>query len=276
MSDGPLRVMTWNLWWRFGPWEQRHPAIVETIRHAAPDVVCLQEVWATEESDQLDVLGGALGMFTIRDDPVFHGGLAFGNAVMSRWPLERIGFVRLPNREGEPGHRSVVAASVDTPWGMWPVASAHLDHRFDASATRSLQMRRLMELGAAWRGNHERDLPLILGIDVNAVPDSDEVRMATGRRPGVEGIVFSDSWEQVGQGPGHTWRRGNPYVADSAWPDRRIDYLLVSWPRPKPVGNPVRIERAGIAPVDVDGVPVVPSDHAALGGAFVVPLSGSA
>jgi len=276
MSDRSLRVMTWNLWWRFGPWEQRLPAIIETIRNAAPDVVCLQEAWATEEADQLDLLGDALDMSAIRDDPMFHGGLAFGNAVMSRWPLERIGFERLPTRQGESGHRSVVGASVDTPWGEWPLASTHLDHRFDASATRSLQVRRLMELAAQWRGNCERDLPLILGGDLNAVPDSDEVRMATGRRPGVEGIVFSDSWEQVGQGPGHTWRRGNPYVADSAWPDRRIDYLLVSWPRPKPVGNPVRVERAGIAPVDVDGVPVVPSDHAALVGDFVVPRPGSA
>ena len=27
-----VRVMTWNLWWRFGPFEQRLTAIVETIR----------------------------------------------------------------------------------------------------------------------------------------------------------------------------------------------------------------------------------------------------
>ena len=37
--------MTWNLWWRFGNWEQRQRAIVDTIREADPDVVCLQEVW---------------------------------------------------------------------------------------------------------------------------------------------------------------------------------------------------------------------------------------
>ena len=33
-----MRVMTWNLWWRFGAWEQRQRAIVETIRRADPDV----------------------------------------------------------------------------------------------------------------------------------------------------------------------------------------------------------------------------------------------
>ncbi|CAN5598450.1 hypothetical protein BH23ACT3_BH23ACT3_21470 [soil metagenome] len=42
-----LRVMTWNLWWRFGDWERRAPAIVEVLRQQDPDVVCLQEVGAS-------------------------------------------------------------------------------------------------------------------------------------------------------------------------------------------------------------------------------------
>jgi len=51
-----LRVMTWNLWWHFGPWEARQRLIVDTIRDAAPDVVCLQEVWSDESTDQVDDL----------------------------------------------------------------------------------------------------------------------------------------------------------------------------------------------------------------------------
>ena len=46
-----LRVMTWNLWWRFGPFERRRPAILEVIRAADPDVLCLQEVWSDRSSD---------------------------------------------------------------------------------------------------------------------------------------------------------------------------------------------------------------------------------
>ena len=34
-----MRVVTWNLWWRFGPWEARFPAIQETIRRLDPDVL---------------------------------------------------------------------------------------------------------------------------------------------------------------------------------------------------------------------------------------------
>ena len=56
------------------------------------------------------------------------------------------------------------------------------------------------------------------------------------------------------------WSAANPYLADSTMPERRIDYLLVSWPRPRPLGNPMRCWLAGVAPVDG----VQPSDHYAV------------
>ena len=40
------RVVTWNLWWRFGDWSRRLDAIGAVLADAAPDVVGLQEVWA--------------------------------------------------------------------------------------------------------------------------------------------------------------------------------------------------------------------------------------
>jgi len=261
----PLRVMTWNLWWHFGPWEQRQRLLVDTIRSVDPDVVCLQEVWSDESADQLDDLAGALGLETVRTDPVFYSGQSFGNAVMSRWPIERIADEVLPRSDGQPSHRRVVAAVVDTPFGRWPFASTHLDHRFDRSADRVAQIVRLMERAHEWRGDPAADLPLIVGADLNAVPDTDEVRTATGRSAGVDGIVFSDVWDQVGEGPGHTWLRDCPYSADSAWPNRRLDYLLVSWPRPKPTGNPIRTWTVGRR----DAGDVWPSDHLGVVADFV-------
>jgi hypothetical protein len=77
-------------------------------------------------------------------------------------------------------------------------------------------------------------------------------------------VVLSDVWEQVGDGAGITWDRRNPDVAESAWPDRRIDQLMVSWPRPKPIGNPLRAWLAADGPVEVAGASVWPSDHAAV------------
>jgi hypothetical protein len=51
-----------------------------------------------------------------------------------------------------------------------------------------------------------------------------------------------------------------PYQADTAWPNRRLDYVFVSWPRPKPLGNPLRAHLAG---TDAIGE-LHPSDHAAV------------
>jgi endonuclease/exonuclease/phosphatase family metal-dependent hydrolase len=232
--------------------------------------VCLQEVWVDDGDDLATVIADELGYHTVRTDPVGDD-VAFANALLSRWPLERVADEPLPRRDGRPGHRRVVAAAADTPWGAWPVASTHLDYRFDDSLTRQRQARRLLELAARWRGDPETDLPLVLAGDMNAVADSDEIRLLTGRVDGVAGIVMSDAWELCGDGPGVTWQRENPYVADSEWPERRIDYVMVSWPRPKPVGNPVRAWRAGIAPVDIDGEAVWASDHAAVVVELVTP-----
>ena len=266
-----MRVMTWNLWWRFGPFEQRLRAMIDTMRQVDADVLCLQEVWSNDERDVADEIAVALGMHAVRTDPVLWNGESFGNAILSRWPVERVASLPIPNAAGTDGHRRIVAARVDTPWGAWPFASTHIDHRFDASAARQLQVRRLLELSIEWRGDPSDDLPLIVGADLNAVPDTDEIRLLTGRSAGVPGIVFSDVWEQVGNGPGHTWRAENPYSADSAWPNRRLDYLLVSWPRPKPVGNPTRAWNVATGPVDVDGELVWASDHCGVVADFVTP-----
>ncbi len=260
-----LRVMTWNLWWRFGSWERRQEAIIRIIREIEPDVLCLQEAWAALNGDGIArILADELGYHATSSAPIGRDDIGFTNAVLSRWENSPIDDVALPGADGTPGHRRILAAAVDTPWGRWPVASTHLDHRFDASAARERQARCLLDCIAQWRGEPAIDLPVVVGADLNAVPDSDEARLLTGRRSGVDGVVCSDAWEHVGDDAGWTWRRDNPYTIDTAWPNRRIDYVLVSWPRPKPVGNPIAAFLAATRPVDLDGDAVWASDHAAV------------
>jgi endonuclease/exonuclease/phosphatase family metal-dependent hydrolase len=203
-------------------------------------------------------------------DPVNATGASFGNAILSKWPLTKLASVELPSAAGAFAPRTVVAAHVDTPTGRWPVAATHFDYLFDASATRQLQAERLLELALEWRGDPASDPPLIVGADLNAVADSAEVQLLTGRRPGVGGIVFSDVWEQVGDGPGVTWRSDNPHIEDSTWPNRRLDYLLVSWPRPKPVGNPISAWLVGRG----NGADTWASDHLAVVADLVTPDRG--
>jgi len=257
-----MRVMTWNLWWRFGPWEARRSAIATVIEEQQPDVLCCQEVWSAGGASLAAELADCLGYHhALTDDPFGGRDVGFHNAIVSRWPLSDVDSLPLPRDDGSDGHRRVLYARVGTPWGSWPVMSTHLDYRFDQSALRERQCRVLLELIAARRGDPDHDLPVVVGGDLNAVPDSDEVRLLTGRRAGpVSNLVLTDAWEVRGDGTGYTWLADHPYQPHSAWPNRRIDYLLVSWPRPKPTGNPIRVWRAGAEAIDG----VLPSDHLAV------------
>ena len=277
--------MTWNLWWRFGAWEARLGAIEAVIRAEDPDVLCLLEVWSADGTSSAHLLAEALGMHAALTDDAFpeqravSGRPGFHNATLSRWPLDEVASHALPRRDGTPGHRRALTAVVRTPFGPWPVVTTHLDHRFDDSEARQLQCAALLHLVAAVRGEPDTALPTIVAGDLNAVSDSDEVRLLTGRRAGpVRNLVLTDCWEMVGAGPdgdgrtsgpgsGATWRHDNPYQASTAWPDRRLDYVFVSWPRPKPVGNPRRAWLAGLTAIDG----VHPSDHAAVVVELVTP-----
>ena len=257
------RVLTWNVWWQFGPWRERQPAILATLREQNADIVFLQEVWAQEGGlDQADWLAEELNMYVARTEgPWYDEGVSLGNAILSRWPIVRWAVHRLPDVTGAPSYRRAVVAQLDTPYGRWWTVCTHLDYRFDQSATRMAQCEALSAIVDSLREEPEVETPVIVAGDFNSVPDSDEIRMLTGRRePAVPGLVFTDLWEVAGEGDGMTWRRDNPYIADSTWPNRRLDYLFVSWPRPRPIGNPSRVWLAGVE--QVGGVQ--PSDHAAV------------
>lgn len=256
--------MTWNVWGRFGPWEKRQPAIVMTLRAEAPDVVCLQESYAVPGDDQPARIATALGGFHVARAAIWaKDDRWMGNAVVSRWPILEATTHVLPSATGAPSHRSALVTRIDAPFGAITVITTHLDHRFDGSATRQAQVGEICRIASGIRDADPGGYPVLLVGDLNAVPDSDEIRSLTGRRPPpAPGLVFTDAWEVAGDGSaGATWCDSNPYNADSFWPRRRIDYLLVSWPRPSSKGKPVRCRVVPGAPAD-DGT--WPSDHSAL------------
>jgi hypothetical protein len=71
------------------------------------------------------------------------------------------------------------------------------------------------------------------------------------------GFVLFDAWEMAGNGDGHTWARTNPWTARALLPDKRIDYILVGWPRRGGAGHVLRCSIEGVEPFDG----FVPSDH---------------
>ena len=131
-----------------------------------------------------------------------------------------------------------------------------LDYPLDGSAIRQAQVRQLASFVSEIAP--KRDLVIVCG-DFNAGPDSDEIRMLTGRSAAVSpGLVFYDSWEMAGDGsPGYTWSNRNPLAAIGLYPNRRFDYILSAWPRRHGAGHPVRCTLLGVRPPDQDQI----SDH---------------
>jgi len=254
---GPLvetttRVVTWNVWGRYGDVDERQRGIEQTLAAAAPDLICLTEAWATEQTDQAEQLGECLDLeHRCFVGDLEQGGWRSGIGLVSRWPIVGHEHVPLPGDDGL-GVGSGLFATIDGPRGPLQLLVAMLDHPLGASALRQAQVRQLAEF--AHRSARRRH-PLVLCGDFNAGPDSDELRMLTGRRAvPVPDLVFYDAWEIAGDAtPGHTWSNRNPLAAVALWPDRRIDHILSAWPRAGGAGHPVRCELLGVTerPEDV-------------------------
>jgi endonuclease/exonuclease/phosphatase family metal-dependent hydrolase len=264
-----MRVVTWNLWWRHGPWQERRKAIAATLAEVAPDVCGLQEVWgSTGDGEHLAAeLADQLGMhWCWAPLPISphrraeHGDdMAIGNAVLSRWPIAAQAELPLPVADGEQP-RVALHARIDTPAGALPFVTTHLTHRPDASGERVAQVRAV----AGFVADHLDDcaFPPVVTGDLNAAPESDEVRLLGGllTAPAVPGQVLVDAWYYAdGNEPGATWDRANPHVGEAGLLDVRIDYILVGLRR-SGRGRVRAVTRAGTRPVDG----VVPSDHYAV------------
>ncbi len=267
-----MRVMTWNLWWRHGPWRERLERIAATLAEVAPDVCGLQEVWGAPEGNLAAELADRLGYHwcwasvpAVRQAQRPDTDLRIGNAVLSRWPLLDHAELPLPVAEGE-HPRMALFARIDAPGGPLPFFTTHLTHRADASAERVAQVRALLPFVDEHRQGCAYP-PVVTG-DFNSEPDSDEMRLACGllTAPVVPGLVLIDAWRYAPAGdPGVTWDVGNPFIGELGLFNARIDYVLVGPPR-NGLGRVLAVRRAGTTPVDG----VYPSDHYAV----VADLSG--
>ncbi len=254
-----MRVLTWNVWWRFGPWEKRQPAIIETISGHDPDIIALQEVWSDEATNFSAHVAQQLGYHHVFEQSMEIKGFGFGNALLSRWPIveheSRMLFGQAETGEG----RLALFARVDGPRGAIPVFSTHLNWKFEQSHVRQLQvtdLAKFVDRMRPWK------FPPVVCGDFNAEPTSEELRMLTGlTNCPVDGLVFHDAWAVAGGGGrGLTWDNANPYAVSRFEPDRRIDYILVGWPAAGGAGHIVSCKVTGNSPVDG----VWPSDHHAV------------
>ncbi|MFI1094911.1 endonuclease/exonuclease/phosphatase family protein [Streptomyces sp. NPDC020917] len=265
-----MRVMTWNVWWRYGPWERRREAILAVLREVRPDAVGLQEVWARGEENLAAWLGERLGMqwtWAASDAPdrwqkrIGDGTVGIGNAVLSRWPLVDRAVLRLPTAGGQDDGRLALHALLDAPGHRVPFFTTHLNHALHESAVRCRQVEALAAFVAAHRGTGA--VPPIVTGDYNAWPESDEMRLLGGYKtaPPVPGQVLMDAWEYADPtAPSATWDAANPFAGRAFEPNVRCDYIHVGPAGADGLGRVRAVRRAGDHPVEG----VWPSDHAAV------------
>lgn len=262
-----MRLVTWNLWWRFGDPDRRRPAITAVLRKLDADLVALQEVWslgehhlAAELADELDrdVAFAAVPDPSPWTDRLGDGRFGLGNAVLSRWPL-RDAHVEVLS----PSHvlLSVVA---DTPAGSLRLVTTHLEPTPTASAVRVAQVRAIARHLVSVPAT---DLPPVVAGDLNAEPASDEVRLLEGHltAPAEPGLLLADAWRWAREplrSDGATWRPDNPAVAARGEPASRVDHVLLGLGR----GSvPVTVREVGLLGTAAWPGPdggVWPSDHA--------------
>ena len=251
-----MRVMVWNVWWRFGGnWRERELSIGATLEAYRPDVLGLTESWSGEGTDQPHRLAAPCGMHAAwapssvpsisayAEQP----GIDMGLGLLSRWPILAIEAHVLPTaRRGGPGPAALLA-TVDHPRGPLHVIVAHTEP--EVAHCRAL---------AALAADHRLDgpLPVLLLADLNA--DVGGPALA----PLLEAMV--DTWSAAGADPGAV-------TVDSALPyaphdtphllDRRIDHVFA---RPGRPGLQLSVHGAFLAgDRPCDGV--YPSAHYAVG-----------
>jgi endonuclease/exonuclease/phosphatase family metal-dependent hydrolase len=235
-----LRVVTFNIWNRQGPYDQRLPLIREGLRRLDADLIGLQEVISTDGRSQADDIGEALpgyaSAFGAAHD--LGGGVSFGNALLSRWPIGRQRVFQLPTH-GTDENRALLFAEIESPHGKIPFFVTHLNWRFHHGVVREWQVVTIAE--HVQREAPMDGLPPILVGDFNAQPEATEIRYLKGLQS-LEGRSYymADVYEQVGELPGYTFdATRNPFAAATHEYPRRLDYIFVRGPDRNVRGKPL-------------------------------------
>lgn len=270
----PVRLISWNLWWLFGAPRVRAGPVDAVLDAVRPDVCVLQEVTPTD-AERIAADRGMTAVVVASPRPgrwqrrADAPGRDIANAILSRWAVLGAAGLRLPaGGEADEG-RTAVWVLLDAPGGPVLVVGTQLNSAPHHSAVRCGQVRALATAVAEGADAGPVAHPVVLAGDLNAEPDSDEVRLLCGHKtaPVVPGHVLVDAWRWADPGdPGWTWDRRNPHVAATGEPSARIDHVLVGPPTSDGRGAVLGARLAGNAPVEG----VWPSDHAAV----VVDLAG--
>jgi endonuclease/exonuclease/phosphatase family metal-dependent hydrolase len=193
--------------------------VARLVRSLSADIVLLQEVdRGTKRSggvDQLQVLMDRTEFDGLFGRTLDYDGGEYGIAALSRdgFGYEEIVPLRVTPVQARAGGsyepRGALVTIPHTRLGRWQAITTHLD----SSAGDEYRQQEADRLREILRERQATGIPLMLGGDMNATPDSAVIQKLIG-------FGLRDAWAECGQGDGFTF--------PAAKPIRRIDYLFLT------------------------------------------------
>jgi endonuclease/exonuclease/phosphatase family metal-dependent hydrolase len=269
-----LRVANLNIWNKSGPWPDRLRLIRSEIERLAPSLLGLQEVLrlvpqsaaaslpTSATCQALEIAQGTEFFVAYAAASDYGGGLCFGNALLSRFPILEEQAIALPSLDSGEA-RCLLYARVETTFGELPVFVTHLNWKLHHGSVRLEQVKFIADRIAELSPVRAAALPPVLMGDFNAEPDADEMRFLRGLSV-IDGrsVFFADAWIYGGDAsPGATFDRGNGYARKAHEPSRRIDYIFVRGPDSLLRGEPIHTELAFCTPEHTKDGQIWASDH---------------
>ena len=237
MAVGPLKILTWNVWFGAHKFRARQEALLAEISRRSPDVILLQEVtrklltaivdtpWVRAGYQVSDVDGSTFGRY--------------GVLLLSRIPIRRLVMLDLPTEMA----RCLLSAELSC--GI-TVATAHLESTSECTSTRVAQLGIIQPYLAASSSD------VIFAGDMNFAPDAAAENAALDP-------TFVDVWPALhGDRPGYTVDTNinfMRYVTHGKHSHKRIDRVFLrsrAW-------SPRAATLVGAEPIDEEGTFV--SDH---------------
>ena len=193
--------------------------VAALVKSTDADVVLLQEVdRGTQRSgnvDQVQVLMDRTEFGSAFGRTLDYDGGEYGIAALSEDGFSYSDTMSLPvsppqaRAGGSHEPRGVLVTIVRTRLGRWQALNTHLD----ASAGDEYRQQEADRIGELLRERRAIGLPIVVGGDFNATPDSAVVKKLLG-------FGLRDAWAECGQGDGFTF--------PAAKPIKRIDYLFLT------------------------------------------------
>lgn len=211
-----MRVVSWNVWWKFDDVEQRQRLIVQNLLALNPDAVMLQETWPAQVeslAEQTGMHGYFLGDVAGEDQR------EFGIGMLLRDKPREIREFNLPAapRDYEDSNRYFLAALLNGPNGPVWLGTTHLSHTSNAYKlagtepvdTEIGQECRLRQLAVLLPVLTElqQSAAVVFGGDLNFMPGSVEYQEFAK-------VDLADAWlDRPRLGDRSTILANNPYLA---------------------------------------------------------------